>query len=155
MKTTILLVSFLSIAMISATWLLYPTGIQSNLATFESLPFEEYVQLRRSAEAFARTVEAKGIRFYGGTEGTTSFSFSCKGVPLLLLDNGRDVMFVHAMAQSDQRAPDVQKFRESMYARLKRSGHPGGPAGPAPGPQGFEAFVLKHRDGIDVSQACR
>lgn len=155
MKVTGILVSIFSILVGGAIWVLYPTAIQSNVATFESLPFDEFMKVRGSAENFARTVEAKGIQFHGGPEQATSFEFTCKGVPLLLVDNGRNVMFVHVMAQADHRAPDVQKFREAMYTRLKSSGRPGGPAGPAPGPERFEAFVLKHRDGIDVSQACR
>lgn len=75
-----------------------------------------------------------------------------KGVPLLLVDNGPNVLFVSLVAKADSRAPDLLKFREAIYSRLTPSGRRGGPPGPPAEPVGLEAFVLKHRDGNDVAQ---
>ncbi|WP_312315872.1 hypothetical protein [Stenotrophomonas sp.] len=138
----------------AAFWVFYPTALGAELGTFAPLSDEEYADLRRSAIDFARTVEHKGIVLRAGSERTRAFEFSCKGVPLLLVDNG-PLLFVDVMAEADRRAPDLLKFRETMYSRLTPSGRPGGPPGPPAEPVGLEAFVLKHRDGIDVSQQCR
>lgn len=135
-------------------WVFYPTGIQSESGTFEKLTREEYLGIRKSAEEFARTVSPKGVEFYGGPASASSFEFTCKGVPLLLVDNSFILFRVHLMAGAERRSPEIMKFRELMVSRLKPSGQPGGPLGPPAVPRGIEAFVLKYRDDIDVSQQC-
>ncbi|WP_282296521.1 hypothetical protein [Stenotrophomonas sp. PS02289] len=141
--------------LLGLAWMLYPTSISFKLETFAALRHDEFLDVRRSAEAFALTVESKGIEFRAGSERTHSFSFRCKGVPLLFVDNGPDILFVSAMAGADDRAPDLRRFRENMVAVLKRSGQPAGPPGPPDEPTGLDAFVLKHRDRVDLSQQCR
>jgi len=141
--------------LVSFVWVASPTNLKSELGTFAPLSDQEFSDLRRSAIEFAHTVEGKGVVLHAGPERTRSFQFSCKGVPLLLVDNGPGILFVSTTAHADRRAPDLLKFREAMYSRLKPSGRPGAPPGPPDETVGFEAFVLKHRDGIDVSQQCR
>lgn len=148
----IILIAALAAALV---WVLYPTGLQSQLSTFRTLTVEEYKMIRDDASAFAKTVESTGIRVHLGPDRGTSFEFTCKGVPLLMIDNGPILLTANAIGNADQRAPALQAFREHLYSQLTPEGRPL-VSGPVTGePTGLEAFILKHRDGIDLAEQCR
>ncbi|WP_431598127.1 hypothetical protein [Stenotrophomonas sp.] len=136
-------------------WVLFPTGLESKLSTFRTLTVEEYKVIRDDASAFSKTVESKGIRVHLGPDRGASFEFTCKGVPLLLIDNGPILLTAHSFGNVDQRAPGLRAFREHLYAQLTPEGRPAVSELIHGEPTGLEAFILKHRDGIDIAEQCR
>ncbi len=152
----LILIAALAAALAAAlVWVLFPTGLESKLSTFRTLTVEEYKMIRDDASAFARTVESKGIRVHLGPDRGTSFEFTCKGVPLLLIDNGPILLTANTFGNTDQRAPALRAFREHLYAQLTPEGRPGASGLIHGEPTGLEAFILKHRDGIDIAEQCR
>ena len=135
-------------------WLTYPTGLESELKTFRTLSSEEYMAIRASAIAFARERAASGITISPGTERAQVFELQCKSVPLLLVENGYDLALVDVFGYADRRAPGIEKLVHQMDATFVPEGRPGRP-GPISGePAGLEAFIMKHRDGIDIADKC-
>jgi hypothetical protein len=103
----------------------------------------------------SRATASKGIEIIAGEPGAPSFAFYCKGVPLLIVDNGPILMTMNIMAGADARAPDVMRFRTQLESRLQPSGTPLDPS-PASDQFGLlDSIVLKYRDDIDVAQQCR
>jgi len=139
----------------AALWVFYPTSLGSELKTFTPLSPESYAEVRSSAIAYARTISTKGIDINAGTDPASPFVFSCNGVPLLIVVNGPIALTVNVMADADERAPDLKGFREEMVSQFVPAGHPLENSAEFDQPAGLEAFVLKYRDGIDVSQSCR
>jgi len=136
-------------------WVFYPTSLGSELKTFTPLAPEAYAELRSSAIEYSRTIDANGVAISAGSDEAAPFQFYCKGVPLLLVSNSSLVLTVNAFANADERTPDLKKFREEMLSQLVPAGRPLETGRAVEQPAGLEAFVLKYRDGIDVSQSCR
>ncbi|WP_282296518.1 hypothetical protein [Stenotrophomonas sp. PS02289] len=139
----------------AAFWVFYPTSLGSELKTFTPLSPEAYARVRSSAIEHSKTIAGKGIDINAGMDPAAPFAFYCNGVPLLLVDNGHIALTVNVMANADERAPSLKSFREEMLSQLVPEGRPLNAGQAIEQPAGLEAFVLKYRDGIDVSQQCR
>lgn len=135
-------------------WIFFPTSIEAVHDTYEPLTTDEFMQVRSDSIALENSVRAKGIELIAGDLKSQSVQFDCKGVPVLTLINGPIVFSVLTYVDADRRAPDVASFRMQLYARLKKSGAPLVSDAAPSKPNAIEAFVLKHRDGIDVMADC-
>ncbi|RRU25607.1 hypothetical protein EGJ34_00640 [Stenotrophomonas sp. 278] len=155
MKNRALIASAILIAVAGLFWMLYPTSFKSELKTFLPIPQESYEEVRRSAIDFSKEVDAKGVRLSVGSDPDAPFQFFCGDVPLLLVNNGSIALTVNIMANSDERAPELRRFREEMLRKFTPAGGPLETARKIEQPRGLEAFMLKYRDGIDVSKHCR
>ncbi|PTT63077.1 hypothetical protein DBR34_07580 [Stenotrophomonas sp. HMWF003] len=136
-------------------WMTYPTVLESELKTFRSLSPEDFEVIRGSAITFARENATKGIVIDPGQERSQVFVLRCKSVPLLLVENGYDVLTIDAFAHADVRSPSTSALREQMESTFIPEGQPGKSGHVSGEPSGLEAFIMKHRDGIDVAQRCR
>ncbi|WP_442252980.1 hypothetical protein ACS0OX_10145 [Stenotrophomonas pavanii] len=135
-------------------WITYPTSLESELRTFRSLPPEAFKMLRDDAIAFARANASKGITIEAGPPQSSVFELRCRKAPLLLVENGHDLLTLDIFGYADRRAPGIAKLQDQMTSRLIPKGQPGKP-GPISGePSGLEALIMNHRDGIDITQQC-
>ncbi|WP_369968746.1 hypothetical protein AB8E26_18000 [Stenotrophomonas rhizophila] len=136
-------------------WITYPTVLESELKTFRALSPEDFKVIRASAITFAQENAAKGIVINPGHELSQVFELRCKSVPLMLVENGYDLLTLHVFGHADQRAPGIAHLESQMVTTFVPEVKPAkfGPVHVEP--SGFEAFVMKHRDGIDVTQQCR
>lgn len=152
------LASFFVVAIIllcGLGWVVYPTTFEAELRTYRTISDDDFSIVRRDAMDLSRATAPKGIEIVAGEPGSPSFGFYCKGVPLLIVDNGPILMTMNIMAGADARAPDVVRFRTQLEARLQPSG---APLDPRPASDQFgllNSIVLKYRDGIDVTQQCK
>ncbi|WP_329853055.1 hypothetical protein [Stenotrophomonas pavanii] len=155
MKILISSLTFLGLVVAAGiVWITYPTSLESELRTFRSLPPEAFKMLRDDAIAFARANASKGITIEAAPPQSSVFELRCRRVPLLLVENGHDLLTLDIFGYADRRAPGIAKLQDQMTSRLIPEGQPGKP-GPISGePSGLEALIMKHRDGVDVAQQC-
>lgn len=145
--------SALSVVLVAVfAWVLFPTSLGSRHETFKPLHASDFSRIRDDAITFGRSVSPNGIEVISGDAGSQSIQFNCQGVPVLTLINGSTILSILTYAGADQRAPDIVFFRDHLYPKLMRSGSSLGVD--VKQPSGVGAFVLKYRDGIDVSADC-
>ncbi|MET4618283.1 hypothetical protein ABIA71_003887 [Stenotrophomonas sp. 2619] len=155
MKMLISFVTCLGMAVAAGiVWVTYPTTLESELQTFQPLPPEAFEAIRNDAIAFARSSASKGIVIETGSVRSRVFELRCGNVPLLLMENGHDLLTVDVFAHADERAPGIAQLRGQLVSKLVPEGQASRP-GPFSGePSGLEAFIMKHRDGIDITYQC-
>jgi hypothetical protein len=137
-----------------AVWVFYPTSLRARSDTFRTLPAIEFEQVRREALLFEQEASLPGVELKVGDDRSNSIQFDCRGVPVLLLMNEQFGLVVMTMAGAHRRAPEVIAYRDQLIRRFERRGVSEGRDTDLPEPAGLEAFVLKHRDGIDISADC-
>lgn len=156
MKISILLAAVVSVLLaFVAFWVFFPTAIGATQQTFRVVSPRDFSQMRSDALSFQRSVALNGVELIAGDERTDSFGFLCKGVPVLTVMNGPQLLVVQSTVDADERAPGVIEFRDKIVSGLTPAGASLVPKDPISVPSGVEAFVLKHRDGLDVSTNCR
>lgn len=152
MKKTIVTLGLVVGAVVLA-WVLYPTGLAANQKTFAPVSPEEFSQIRRRAMDFNYSMKASGLSLRTGDAASNSVQFNCGSVPLATILNGEQALVVMRFHGSERRAPQLAGFLDGLTMRLvPTSGEQSG--GGVRGPNAAEAFVLKHRDGIDLSEDC-
>ncbi|QWF16776.1 hypothetical protein [Lysobacter capsici] len=154
MKTTIAVCVAVGLCLAALAWIFFPVSIEASPQRFMPLTTVEFAQVRRDAIDAEVSLKLKGIELIAGDPASHSIQFDCKGVPVLTLINGPIVLTVLTMVDADQRAPDVVSFRERLYPRLKESWEQPIKDPIPTRPNVIEAFVLKHREGIDIAADC-
>lgn len=93
MKKATSLLTFLGLVVAAGiVWITYPTVLESELKTFRALSPEDFKVIRASAITFAQENAAKGIVINPGPELSQVFELRCKSVPLMLVENGYDLL---------------------------------------------------------------
>jgi len=154
MKTRIAACVVVGLCLAALAWVFFPLSIGAVHQRFMPLTAMEFAQVRRDAIDAEVLLKLKGIELIAGDPASHSIQFDCKGVPVLTLINGPIVLSVLTMVDADQRAPDVVSFRERLYPRLKEFWEQPIKDPIPTRPNVVEAFVLKHREGIDIAADC-
>ena len=136
----------------AVAWIFFPTTVGAKHEVFAPLMPAQFSRVRGDALLLEELLRNKGVELIAGDPLSQSIQFNCKGVPVLTLINGKDVLSVLTFIGADQRAPHVAEFRKRLYSQLVPSGSsfPSTPVRPGV----VEAFVLKQRDGIDLTSDC-
>jgi hypothetical protein len=142
------------LCLLALVWIFFPVSIEASHQRFMPLTNEQFAQVRRDAIDAEVSLRLKGIELIAGDPASHSIQFDCKGVPVLTLINGPIVLSVLTFVDADQRAPDVASFRGRLYPRLKESWEQPIKDPIPTRPNVIEAFVLKHREGIDIAADC-
>lgn len=154
MKAIITVCAALGLCLVALVWIFFPVSIGAAQQIFMPLATEEFAQVRRDAIDAEASLKLKGIGLIAGDPASHSIQFDCKGVPVLALINGPMVLSVLTFVDADQRAPDVASFRGHLYPRLKQSWEQLIKDPVPTRPTVVEAFVLKHREGMDFAVDC-
>lgn len=154
MKTTIAVCVAVGLCLAALAWIFFPVSIEAVHQRFMPLTNEEFAKVRREAIDAEVSLRLKGIELIAGDPASHSIQFDCKGVPVLTLINGPIVLSVFTFIDADQRAPGVASFRGRLYPRLKESWEPPIKDPIPTRPNVIEAFVLKHREGINIAADC-
>jgi hypothetical protein len=135
-------------------WVMYPTSLPARQQVYRPVPTAEFRAIRSLAIGIARSGVGAGVELEAGDEASHALLFSCNGVPLVSLMNSEQALVVMEFAGFDTRAPGLaakvgvlSDALVPMQATPARSGMPSEPTG-------FESFVLKHRDGLDLAERC-
>jgi hypothetical protein len=134
-------------------WVFYPTTIAATHETFEAIPQSRFADIRSAAISLQRKLAKDGIQLNAGDSQSGSMQFDCRGVPVMTLINGPTILSILTYIDADGRAPEVIRFRDEIRTSLTK--YTPAHAYPAPiKPGALETWVLKTRDGIDLSLQC-
>ncbi|UOF14655.1 hypothetical protein IEQ11_23570 [Lysobacter capsici] len=154
MKTKIAGCVATGLCFLALAWVFFPVSVEADHQTFMPLTADEFAQVRAEAIDAEASLRLKGIELIAGDPASHSIQFDCKGVPVLTLINGPIVLSVLTMVDADQRAPDVVSFRGRLYPRFKESWEQPVKGAVPTRPNVVEAFVLKHREGMNMAADC-
>ncbi|WP_157754241.1 hypothetical protein [Lysobacter capsici] len=154
MKPAIAVYVAVGLCLAALAWVFFPVSIEAVHQRFMPLTADEFAQVRAEAIDAEASLRLKGIELIAGDPASHSIQFDCKGVPVLTLINGPIVLSVLTMVDADQRAPDVVSFRGRLYPRFKESWEQPVKGAVPTRPNVVEAFVLKHREGMNMAADC-
>jgi hypothetical protein len=134
-------------------WVMYPTSIPARQDVYRPLSASEFRAIRSLAIEIERSGVGPGVELNAGDEASNSLEFSCKGVPLVVLINSEQALVVMEFAGFEARAPglgDTVGVLSRSLVRMQAADTQEIPAEPT----GFESFLLKYRDGLDLTADC-
>lgn len=135
-------------------WTFFPTTLGAAHYVYEPMSAEEFSLVRSSAIDFHASLARSGVELQAGGAASQSFGFRCRGVPVLLVINDPMGLSVLSFSGSERRSPAVTRFAGILKSELVPLSAKNTVDAPNV-PGALEAFVLKHRDGVDISTRCR
>lgn len=153
MKVLMLILGSVLMALI-VLWIFTPTSVSAAQIAFEHLPKNEFSDIRSEAIAFERANPIEGVALNEGDMGSQSIQFTCKGVPVLTVVNWSEALVLMEHIDASRRAPGVQAFGERLHSRLKSTRRILSESPVADHMGWLGTFVMKHRDGLDLSTEC-